>query len=104
MVPAVAVETKDAKSKLITLSFGFSRLFLYPISFVRTSKIMLAAVKPRNCVEYGLSVRVMIVAIIPVIITAPNFLTHHNTSINAKMPRVSQRNGKCVALQKIGAT
>lgn len=104
ITPAVVVETKDTKSKVIMLNTCLSRLFLYPTSLVRMSKTMLAAVKPKNCVEYGLSAKVMIVAIIPVMVTAPNFLTHHKTRMNAKTPKVSQKNGRCVAFQKIGAT
>lgn len=39
----------------------------------------------------------------PVIITAPNFLIHQSTRMKAKMPMVSQKKGRCVAFQKIGA-
>ncbi len=45
----------------------------------------------------------MIVAVIPVMVTAPNFLIHHKASISEMIPSMSQKNGMCVALQKIGA-
>jgi len=38
--------------------------------------------------------RVMIVAIIPVMVTAPNFLTYHITKTNDIIPSMSQRNGR----------
>jgi len=46
----------------------------------------------------------MMVAITPVNVTAPNFLTYHNTRINEVTPSMSHRNGIWVAFQKIGAT
>ena len=73
------------------------------MSPVRISKTILAAVKPKKWVAPGLSIKVIIVAIIPVAVTAPNFLIHHKASISEMMPSMSQKNGIWVALQKIGA-
>ncbi len=67
------------------------------------SKTTLAAVKPKKWVALGLSIMVMIVAVIPVMVTAPNFLIHHKASISEMIPSMSQKNGMWVALQKIGA-
>ena len=102
IVPATAVEIADTKSRLIILNIGFSRQLLYPISLARTSKTILAAVKPKKWVASGLNVKVIIVAIIPVSATAPNFLVCHNTKISEITPSVSHKNGRWVALQKIG--
>jgi hypothetical protein len=55
---------------------------------------MLAAAKPKKWVAFGLSIKVMIVAIIPVMVIAPDFLTHHMTKIIKMMPVMSQKNGK----------
>lgn len=103
IMPATAVEATDAESKLITLDIDFSKQFGYLMSLVRTSKTTHAAVKPKKWVAYGLSIKVIIVAIIPVIVTPPNFLTHHKASISEIIPSMSQKNGMWVAPQKIGA-
>jgi hypothetical protein len=102
MVPATAVEIADTTSRLIILNIGFSRQLLYPISLAKTSKTMLAVVKPKKWMAEGLSAKVMIVAIMPVRVTAPNFLTCHNTKINEMTPSVSHKKGRWVALQKMG--
>lgn len=67
------------------------------------SKTTLAVVNPKKWVAEGLSIKVMIVAVIPVMVTAPNFLIHHKAIISEMMPSMSQKNGMLVALQKIGA-
>jgi len=103
IIPATAVEAADAKIKLITLSIGFSKQSLYPMSLVKISKTALAAVKPKKWVALGLSPMVIIVAITPVTVTTPNFLTHHKASMSEIIPSISQKNGMWVVLQKIGA-
>lgn len=72
------------------------------MSLVKISKTTLAAVKPKKWVAFGLSINVIIVAVIPVTVTAPNFLIHHKASISEIIPSMSQRKGMWVALQKIG--
>jgi len=67
------------------------------------SKTTLAVVNPKKWVALGLSIKVMIVAVIPVTVTAPNFLIHHKASISDIIPNMSQKNGMWVVLQKIGA-
>lgn len=103
IMPAIAVDTTEANSKLITLRTGLSRQFLWPMSVVRTSKTVLAVVNPKKCVALGLSIRVIIVAVIPVMVTAPNFLIHHRASMSEIIPTVSHKNGMWVAFQKRGA-
>jgi len=54
-------------------------------------------------VALGLSIIIIMVAVIPVTVTAPNFLIHHKASVSEITPNISQKNGILVVLQKIGA-
>jgi len=103
IMPATPVETADAEIRIPTDKICFSKQFSYPINLVNKSKTMLAVVKPKKWVAPGFNAKVIIVAIIPVKITAPNFLTRHKTRIKEIIPNMSHKNGICVALQKIGA-
>ena len=103
ITPAIPVETADAKIKLLMDITCLSKQFLYPINLVKKSKTTLAAVNPKKWVALGFNARVMIVAIIPVKVTAPSLLTYHKARIKEIIPSMSHRNGRWVALQKIGA-
>jgi hypothetical protein len=60
-------------------------------------------VNAKKWVATGLSARVKMVAIIPVMVIAPNFLAHHKLRISEIAPIMSHRKGIWVSSQKIGA-
>ena len=56
--------------------------------------------KPKRCTASGLNMKFTMVAMKPMNVAVPSFLTHHTANIRAAKPIRSQRKGKLNSLKK----
>jgi len=64
----------------------------------------LAAVKPRKWMAPGLRTKLRAVAATPIRVAAPGLRVHHTVRMRRDVPIMSQRMGRLVSSQKMGAT
>jgi hypothetical protein len=102
MEPAKAPESTDRAIKLIILTFRLPKQVLYPTILVVKSKRTLAARKAKNCMAVGRRMKLIIVAMRPTAVAAPNFLVHHTAMMRQVKPIRSQTKGRWVTVQKMG--
>ena len=100
--PATAADKVEIDIMLIVILTFFPKMLSYLISHAEISKTALAAVKPRNWVAAGLKMKLITVAITPIIVTDPSFLVHHTATVNTEKPIKSQRKGSPNIWKKIG--
>jgi hypothetical protein len=101
--PAIAAEPIEISNRQVMATAVFLNIRLGPKELEAKSKTMLAAVKPRKKIPPGFTMKLMSVAIKPMIVTAPNFLTHQKVRLSDAKPIMSHRIGTPMIRNTIGA-
>ncbi len=104
MRPAIEVDMVDRRIRRVGPKNFLSRRFLYPKAQEEMSKKRLAAVNPRKWNAVGLRRRLMMVAISPIAEAESGLLVHQMVRMRRDVASISQRIGRRVTCQNMGAT